>query len=96
MLIDLAGVRARIGIVGENQGTMPISPSRDFIRKGLTLVGCWHMNANDAPDLIAFLRRAPDKADKLITHRFGFGDAQKAFDTFVSRESVKVVLRPWE
>lgn len=95
-LIDNAGIRARIGIVGENPGPFAISPSNDFIRKGLTLIGCWHMNVLDAGDLITFLRRAPQKADKLITHRFGFGDVQKAFDTFAGREAVKVILLPWE
>lgn len=96
MLIDLAGIRGRLAVVGENQGTVPISPSRDFIRKGLTLTGCWHMNVHDAPDLIAFLRRAPQKADQLISHRFGLGRIQEAFDAFASRESVKVILLPWE
>jgi threonine dehydrogenase-like Zn-dependent dehydrogenase len=96
LLIDAAGVRGRIAIIGENQGTIPVSPSKDFIRKGLTIVGCWHMNVLDCGDLITFLRRAPEKADRLITHRFGFGDAQKAFDAFASRKAVKVILQPWE
>ena len=94
LLIDLAGIRAAIAIVGENQDTIPVCPSRDFIRKGLTLLGCWHMNVEDAPDLFAFLRRAPEKADLLITHRFGFDEVQKAFETFASRQSVKVILLP--
>jgi len=96
LLIDLAGVRARIAIVGENQGRVAISPSEDLIRKGLTLSGCWHMNVQEAPELISFLRRAPEMAEKLISHRFGFGQTQEAFDTFASRRSVKVVLLPWE
>jgi len=96
LLMDLAGIRGQVAIVGENPGTVPISPSRDFIRKGLTVLGCWHMNINDAPDLIAFLRRAPHLADKLVSHRFPFGEVQQAFDTFASRRSAKVILLPWE
>ena len=96
LLIDAASVRGQVAIIGENQGTIPVSPSKDFIRKGLTVFGCWHMNVLDCGDLLTFLRRAPEKADRLITHRFGFGDAQKAFDTFASRRAVKVILQPWE
>lgn len=96
LLIELAGIRAVIAFVGENGGVIPVSPSNDFIRKGLTLLGCWHMNILDAPDLFAFLRRAPEKADLLITHRFGFSQVQQAFDTFASRQSVKAILLPWE
>jgi threonine dehydrogenase-like Zn-dependent dehydrogenase len=96
LLIDSAGVGAQIAMIGENHDPVPIRPSEDFIRKGLTLTGCWHMNVNDAPDLIRFLQRRPELADKLISHRFGLGGVQQAFDTFASRQSAKVVVMPWE
>jgi threonine dehydrogenase-like Zn-dependent dehydrogenase len=94
MLIDLAAPMARIAFVGENHGTIPVGPSADFIRKHLTVTGVWHMNVLDQGDLITFLRRAPEKADKLITHRFSFDQAQQAFDTFASRQAVKVAFEP--
>ena len=96
LLIELAGIRGAIALVGENGGTIPVSPSNDFIRKGLSVFGCWHMNVLEAPKLFAFLRRAPEKADLLISHRFGFSQVQQAFDTFASRQSAKVILLPWE
>ncbi len=96
MAIDLAGTRGEIAFVGENPGTIPLSPSKDMIRKGLTLHGCWHMNMLDAPDLIQFLQRWPAKADMLITHSCGFADVQQAFDTFASRQCAKVLLEPWK
>ena len=96
LLIDIATVRGRVVFVGENHDEIPIRASEDFIRKGLTLIGCWHMNRHDVPDLIAFLSRAPEKAERLISHTFAFSEVQKAFDTFASRESAKVILRPWE
>ena len=95
MLIDLAAIRGIIAFVGENQDTIAVSPSRDMIRKGLTLIGCWHMNVLDAPQLIAFLRRCPAKADLLISHKFGFDRVQEAFDTFATRHTAKVILLPW-
>ena len=95
MLIDLARVRGAIAFVGENQGTIPVSPSQHFIRKGLTVFGCWHMNVLDTPDLLEFLHRAPAKADLLISHTFGFDRVQEAFDTFNAGKSAKVILLPW-
>jgi threonine dehydrogenase-like Zn-dependent dehydrogenase len=94
LLIDAAGPRAGIAFVGENQQTIPVSPSRDFIRKALTVVGCWHMNVLDAPDLFEFLRRGADRAELLVSHRFGFDEVQKAFELFASRRSAKVLLLP--
>jgi threonine dehydrogenase-like Zn-dependent dehydrogenase len=96
MVIDLADIRCEIAFVGENQGTIPLSPSKDMIRKGLTLHGCWHMNVLDSPDLIRFLQRWPAKADMLITHSYGFAGVQQAFDTFASKQCAKVQLLPWE
>ncbi len=95
LLLELAAVRGSIAFVGENAGTIPVSPSNDFIRKSLTLMGCWHMNMGDAPKLFEFLRRAPEKADLLISHRFGFAQVDDAFRTFAGRQSTKVILLPW-
>lgn len=94
LLIDLAGIRGKIAIIGENQAQVPIVPSDDFIRKGTTLLGCWHMNLNDAADLQRFIRRRRGLASKLVSHTFGFDQVQQAFETFASRQSVKVVLLP--
>ena len=44
LLIDEAAVHACIALVGENQNAIPVSPSKDFIRKWLTVFSCWHMN----------------------------------------------------
>ena len=93
LLLDLAGPRAGIAFVGENKDTIPLSPSDDCIRKTLSLHGIWHMNILDAGDLITFLRRCPEKADLLVTHRYPLAEAQEAFETFASRRSVKVALQ---
>lgn len=94
LLIDLAAPNGAIAFIGENKGTIPLSPSNDMIRKNLTIHGVWHMNIHDADDLVAFLRRCPQKADLLLTHRFPFQQAQQAFETFASRQAVKVALCP--
>lgn len=94
LLIDVAAVRGAVAFVGENGGTIPLSPSRHMIRKGLTLLGCWHMNMLDAPDLIDFLQRHPAKAELLISHRFPVDRVQEAFELFASRKTAKVILHP--
>ncbi len=96
MHLDLAAPGARIAFVGENKTTIPLSPSHDCIRKNISIFGIWHMNMNDAEDLIEFLRRRPDQADRLLTHRFPISQAQQAFDVFASRQAVKVVVQPVE
>jgi threonine dehydrogenase-like Zn-dependent dehydrogenase len=95
LCLDAVGVRGRVGFIGENPGTIEISPSNDLIRRGLTIYSTWHMNLNDTPTLITFLRRYP-KADLLISHRFPFTQAQEAFTTFATHEPAKVLLKPWD
>ncbi len=94
MLIDLAAIRGAVAFIGENHGTIALSPSRDMIRKGLTLLGCWHMNMLDAPALVEFLRLHPAKAELMISHRFPFAQAQEAFAVFATRQTAKVILHP--
>ena len=93
-MVDLAGKCAHLALIGENHQTLEIRPSNDFLRKGLTVQGIWHMNMNEVDDLISFLRRAPEKARLLLTHRYPMERAQEAFDMFVSRQAVKVAIHP--
>ena len=95
LCIDMMEPGGIISFVGENHGEIPIGPSRDFIRKGLTLMGSWHCSLADRAELITLLRRSP-LVPKLITHTFGFSEVQKAFDTFMGGETCKVILKPWK
>ena len=94
LCLDMAGVRGRVGFIGENQSTIELSPSKDMIRKGLTLYGSWHVNLNLLPALITLVRRFP-AAELLISHRFTFQHVQEAFDTFAAGETAKVILNPF-
>jgi threonine dehydrogenase-like Zn-dependent dehydrogenase len=95
LCIDIVEPGGIISFVGENHQEIPIRPSEDFIRKGLTLMGSWHCNLNDRADMITLLRRSP-LVPKLITHSFGFSGVQKAFDTFMEGDTCKVMLKPWQ
>ncbi|GHT77067.1 oxidoreductase [Spirochaetia bacterium] len=95
LCIDAVEPGGIVAFVGENHKEIPIRPSEDFIRKGLTLMGSWHCNLNDRAEMISLLRRSP-LVPKLITDTFGFSRVQAAFDKFVGGDACKVMLKPWE
>lgn len=95
LAIDLVGPGGMVAFIGENHSEIPIIPSRDFIRKGLTLLGSWHYNLNDKEEMMTILRLSK-VAPKIITHEFGFTQVQEAFDTFITGNTGKVLLKPWE
>jgi L-iditol 2-dehydrogenase len=95
LCIDALRPLGKVAFIGENQGDIAYSPSRDGIRKGIEVIGCWHQNLNSFEDLVTFLRRFPH-AGKLISHTFGFSNVDEAFRVFASGKAAKVVLRPWE
>ena len=68
--------------------------SADFIRKGLTLIGSWHLNLNDREAIYSILRHSP-VVSKLITDVFALNQAQAAFEHFMSFDTCKVILKPW-
>lgn len=94
LCIDALRPLGKVAFIGENQGDIAYSPSRDGIRRGIEIIAAWHQNLNSFPDLITFLRRFPSARD-LISHRFAFAEVDDAFRVFASREAAKVVLDPW-
>jgi L-iditol 2-dehydrogenase len=97
LCIDAAMRRGDVAFVGENGGTIPISPSRDFIRKGITLHGIWHWNLHDFPEMMDVIRRSPNtKIGKLISHVLPMSRAQEAFELCAEHKTAKVILKPWE
>ncbi|MBN1343486.1 MAG: zinc-binding dehydrogenase [Phycisphaerae bacterium] len=95
LCIDVVRRRGKVAFVGENPDDIPLGPSRDMIRKGIDLIGGWHFNLGLYPEMFRLLRESP-VVDKLISHRFGFDQAQEAFDTFFSGQAAKVLIKPWE
>ena len=95
LCIDMMEPRGSVAFIGENHNTIPICPSDDFIRKGLTLMGSWHYNMDDREEMFAILRRSP-VVHKIITDVYGFSDVQGAFEKFMGQDTCKVILKPWE
>jgi len=94
LCIDAATVRGWVAFVGENPNEIPLGPSRDLIRRGLTLIGSWHYNLTQFPHILEVLRRSP-ATPRLVSHRFPMSQAQEAFETFLSGKAAKVLLLPW-
>ncbi len=90
--LDCAKQGGKVAFVGENRSAT-IKPSAQLIRKELTVIGSWYYNAGEYEELIALIRRGLSP-EKMITHRFSLKEAQKAFSTFASGESGKVVFVP--
>ncbi len=95
LCIDALEPLGALSCAGENHNPIEIRISEDFIRKGLTLMGTWHCNLNDFEEMYAILRRSP-VVGRIITDRFGFSKVQEAFDKFMSGETCKVILKPWQ
>ena len=95
LCIDAAAILGRVAIVGENHGRLEVGPSRDFIRKGLTVFGTWFGSWLNYAPIFDLIRRKPE-VEKIITHQFPMAQAQQAFETFLSGKAGKVLLKPWE
>lgn len=90
--LDCAKKGGKVAFVGQNK-VATIQPSRQFLDKELTLIGSFYYDVSEYKELIALIRRGLNP-ERIITHRFGLEEAQKAFSTFASGKSGKVVFVP--
>jgi threonine dehydrogenase-like Zn-dependent dehydrogenase len=88
--LDSVSVHGRVAFIGEKPKAS-ISPSDQFIRKEITVVGSWYFTTADYYEQLRHYRRGLPVAG-LITHRFRMGDAQQAYTHFSSGHSGKVVF----
>ena len=96
LCIDAVRRRGQVAFVGECGEETPIRISRDMIRKGITLVGSWHYNLKDVPKLMQVVANNGPVLDKFISHVFPLEEVQKAWETQLTGECAKVILKPWE
>ncbi|MGQ9631732.1 MAG: zinc-dependent alcohol dehydrogenase [bacterium] len=88
--LSCARPEGRVAFVGENR-EVKVSPSDHFIRKELTVIGSWYFSSADYFEILNSYRRGL-KVNRLITHRFKIRDADKAFKTFASSRTGKVII----
>ncbi len=96
LCIDAARRKGQVAFVGECGDDTPLRVSQDMIRKGLKLIGSWHFNLADTPRMMTMIGEVGDQLDKLITHQFSIDDIQNAWETQLSGQCGKVILKPWE
>ncbi len=70
-----------------------IDPYNMIIRKEIEIVGSRSCNDHAFDELMEFVRKHP-KVKEIVTHRFLLEEAQKAFNTQIKGEGLKIVLNP--
>ena len=76
-----------------NNGDCSINPHLAFCNKEINLVGSWDYCAEDYPTTVAFLKQAREMKipiEELITHTYPLEELDKAMQTNVSMEGIKI------
>lgn len=64
-----------------------------LIKKEVEIVGSRNFNDKELDELVDFVRKNP-KINDIITHRFSLEEADKAFETALRGEGLKILLKP--
>jgi threonine dehydrogenase-like Zn-dependent dehydrogenase len=94
LCIDATRRKGRVAFIGECQNELAIKVSPDLIRKGLTLIGGWHYNLKDFPQVMQVIRESA-LIDLLVSHIFPMSRIQEAFACSAAHQSAKIILQPW-
>lgn len=95
LCIDVTRRKGQVALIGECDEELAIKASRDFIRKGISLIGQWHYNLNDTFKIMQVICESP-VVEKMITHVFPMNRIQEALELSASHECTKIILKPWE
>ena len=72
---------------------LKIDTYEHIISKELELIGSRNFNENELDSIIGLLRDNP-MVDEMISHKFSFTQAEKAFKIAEKREGIKIILAP--
>jgi threonine dehydrogenase-like Zn-dependent dehydrogenase len=95
LCIDATRRKGQVTFVGECHDELSIKVSPDMIHKGLTIRGSWHYNLSLFPRIMQVIQASP-LIEHLISHVLPMSEIQKAFELSASRQSAKIILKPWE
>lgn len=70
-----------------------INPLKQLNDREIEMVGSRNFNSNELDEIIDFVRKNPRIKDA-ITHRFSLDEAELAFQTAKSGESIKILIKP--
>jgi len=91
--LDCVRKQGRVAFIGECAAAQ-IKPSDQFIRKRLTVMGCWYFNISLYEDVAELIMNKNMPVEKIITHRFSLQEADKAFKLFNDRQTLKTIFMP--
>jgi threonine dehydrogenase-like Zn-dependent dehydrogenase len=94
LCVDATRRKGKVAFIGECHDELMLRISPDMIRKGLTLIGSWHYNLNDYPNIMQVIRESP-LIDQLISHVIPMHEIQTAFELSASHQTAKIILQPW-
>lgn len=89
--LNAVAAKGGVGVIGESN-TATIDPSNQFIRKTVSLRGCWYFNRGDWEEIAGFIVRNKIPLEKICSHTFPLSEAETAFPLFDSRQAHKVVF----
>jgi threonine dehydrogenase-like Zn-dependent dehydrogenase len=92
--LDCVKKYGEVAVIAESS-SCTIRPSEQFIRKLVSLRGCWYFNRADWQEIADFIVSRNIALEKISTHTFGLRDADQAFSLFDRHLTQKVVF-VWE
>jgi propanol-preferring alcohol dehydrogenase len=92
LALQAVATAGRVMFLGE-QPRIEISPSRDLIRRDITVMGSWFYHFGEHPEMLR-LYRSGLPVERLISHRFPRSKAAEAYRLFAAGETGKVILLP--
>ncbi len=84
-----------VSLIGECSEPMPLEASSHLIQSGISLFGQWHFNINIIPEIMQVIKDSP-VINKMITHAFPLFKINEALELDATRETGKIIIRPWE
>ena len=90
--LDILKVRGKFIFVGVCTD-LELNTYDHVIAKELELIGSRNFNENELEEIIDLARKNP-RIKNMITHRFSFSQAKKAFKIAEKREGIKIILGP--
>jgi len=92
MGLDILKVRGKFIFVGVCTD-LNLNTFDHVISKELMLIGSRNFNENELGEIIGLVRKNP-QIKNMITHRFSFSQAKKAFRIADERKGIKIILGP--
>lgn len=89
--LDCTKGLGEVGFIGESKSAA-INPSDQFLRKLLSLKGCWYFSRADWNELTDFIIKKKIKLEKISSNTFPIEKAADAFRLFDSHSVQKVVF----